>query len=92
MAMFFAPARYRVVKIVCSCSEVVLQTMNNYKAHYSLSSFRPLLWDNSTTSNVFVIEEYKQCDNGGKLRAQEVQQVKGGNVLVSPYLKGRGLL
>jgi hypothetical protein len=38
-----APARYRVVKIVCSYSEVVLQTMKNYKAHYSLFWFRPLL-------------------------------------------------
>jgi hypothetical protein len=40
---FYAPARYRVVKIVCSYSEVVLQTMKNYKAHYSLFWFRPLL-------------------------------------------------
>jgi hypothetical protein len=34
---FFALARYAVAKIACSCSEVVLQTMKNYKAHYSLS-------------------------------------------------------
>jgi hypothetical protein len=40
--MFFAPARYRVVKIACSYSEVVLRTMN-YKAHYDLSWFRLLL-------------------------------------------------
>jgi hypothetical protein len=40
---FFAPGRYRVVKIACSYSEVVLTTMKNYKAHYSLSCFRPLL-------------------------------------------------
>jgi hypothetical protein len=33
----FALARYGVIKIVCSCSEVVLQTMKNYKAYYSLS-------------------------------------------------------
>jgi predicted transcriptional regulator YdeE len=39
----FAPARYRVGKIACSYSEVVLGTMRNYKAHYSLSWFRPLL-------------------------------------------------
>jgi hypothetical protein len=37
LSVFFALARYRVVKIVCSCSEVVLQTMKNYKAHYTLS-------------------------------------------------------
>jgi hypothetical protein len=43
MSVFFAPARYRVGKIVCSYSEVVLGTMRNYKAHYSLSWFRPLL-------------------------------------------------
>jgi hypothetical protein len=58
--MFFATARYRVVKITCSCSEVVLRTMKNYKTHYSLSWFRPLLQGNSPTSNVFVIEEDEQ--------------------------------
>jgi hypothetical protein len=26
LSVFFAPTRYRVVKIVCFCSEVVLQT------------------------------------------------------------------
>jgi hypothetical protein len=36
-SVFFAPVRYRVVKIVHSNSEVVLQAMKNYKAHYSLS-------------------------------------------------------
>jgi hypothetical protein len=41
VSVFFAPARYRVVKIVYSCSEVVLRTMKNYKAHDSLSWFRP---------------------------------------------------
>jgi hypothetical protein len=34
LSVFFAPARYRVVKIVCSCSEVVLQTMKNYTIVY----------------------------------------------------------
>jgi hypothetical protein len=28
---FFASARYRVVKITCSCSEVILQTMKTIK-------------------------------------------------------------
>jgi hypothetical protein len=46
MSVSLAPARYRVVKIVCSCSEVVLQTMKNYKAQYDLSWFRPLLRGN----------------------------------------------
>jgi hypothetical protein len=37
VSVFIAPARYTVVKITYSCSEVVLWTMKNYKAHYSLS-------------------------------------------------------
>jgi hypothetical protein len=40
---FFALARYRVIKIVCSCFEMVLRTMKNYKVHYNLSWFRHLL-------------------------------------------------
>jgi hypothetical protein len=43
VSVIFAPSRYRVVKIACSCADVVLRTMKNYKAHYSLSCFRPLL-------------------------------------------------
>jgi hypothetical protein len=43
LSVFFAPARYMVVKIMHSYSEMVLQTMRNYKAQYSLSWFRPLL-------------------------------------------------
>jgi hypothetical protein len=65
VSMFFALTRYRVVKIACSYSEVVLQTRKNYKAHYSLSWFRPLLLGNSPTSNVFDIED-EQCYNGGE--------------------------
>jgi hypothetical protein len=61
---FFAQARYLVVKILCSCSEVVLQTMKNYKAYYSLSWFGPLLRGNSSTSNNFCIEEEEQYYNG----------------------------
>jgi hypothetical protein len=57
VGVFFAPARYRVVKIVCSYSKVVLQTMKNYKSHYSLSWFKPLLQGNSPMSNIFCIEE-----------------------------------
>jgi hypothetical protein len=64
MLVLFAPIRYRVVKIMCSYSEVVLRTMENYKAQYSLSWFRPLLRDNSPTSNIFCIEEEEQCYNG----------------------------
>jgi hypothetical protein len=56
LLVFLAPPRYRVVKIACSCSEVVLRTMKNYKAHYSLSWFRTLLRDNRSMSSIFVIE------------------------------------
>jgi hypothetical protein len=41
LSVFFTLARYRVVKIACSCSEVVLRTIKNYKLHYHLSWFRP---------------------------------------------------
>jgi hypothetical protein len=37
VSVFFALARYRMVKITCSCSEVLMQTMKSYKADYSLS-------------------------------------------------------
>jgi hypothetical protein len=43
VSVFFAPARYRVVEIACSYSEVVLQIIKNYKAHYSLFWVKPLL-------------------------------------------------
>jgi hypothetical protein len=49
--------RYRVVKITCSYFEVVLRTMMNYEAHYSLSWFMPLIRGNSPTSSIFYIEE-----------------------------------
>jgi hypothetical protein len=71
-----------MVKIAHSCSEMVLRIIKNYKAHYSLSWFNPLLQGNSRTSNVFVIED-EQCYSGAEQRAWEVCYVKGGNVLVS---------
>jgi hypothetical protein len=52
-----------VVKIVCSYSEVVLRTMKNYKAYYSLSWFRTLQRGNTPTSTIF-IEEEEQYYNG----------------------------
>jgi hypothetical protein len=55
--VFFAPARHMVVKIMCSYSEVVLQTMKNYKSHYILSWFGPLLRGNSPTSSFFVLKK-----------------------------------
>jgi hypothetical protein len=39
--------------------------MKNYKAHYNLSWFRPLLRGNNLTSSIFVIEEDEQCYNMG---------------------------
>jgi hypothetical protein len=64
LSVFFAPARYRVVNITCPCSEMVLQTMKNCKAHYNLFWFR-LLQGNSPRSNIFDIE-VEQCYNGGE--------------------------
>jgi hypothetical protein len=43
VSVFFAPTRYRVVKIAHSCSKMVLRTIKNYRAHYSLSWFKLLL-------------------------------------------------
>jgi hypothetical protein len=57
----FALARYRVIKIACSCSEVVLRTMKNYKAHYSLSWFKR---GNSPTYNIFVLEKKNSITKG----------------------------
>jgi hypothetical protein len=57
LSVFFALVRYKVVKILCYYSEVVLRTMKNYKAHYSLTWLRPLLRGNSPTSCVFVLEK-----------------------------------
>jgi hypothetical protein len=56
LSVFFALTRYRVVKVACSYSEVVLQTMKNYKAHNSLSWFKPLLRGSSPTCSIFGIE------------------------------------
>jgi hypothetical protein len=53
-----------MVKITCSCSDVVLQTMKNYKAHYSLSWFRTLLQGNSPTSSVFVLKKKNSVTMG----------------------------
>jgi hypothetical protein len=57
LSVFFTPSRYRVVKIVRSCFKVVMQTTKNYKAHYNLSWFRPLLRGNCHTSSVFVLKK-----------------------------------
>jgi hypothetical protein len=64
LSVFFAPARCRVVKITCSCSEVVLRTTKNYKAHYSLFWFRPLLQGNSPTSSIFVLKKKNNVTMG----------------------------
>jgi hypothetical protein len=64
LSVFFASTKYRVIKIVCSCSEVVLRNMKNYKAYYSLSWFRPLLQGNSPMSNIFVLEKKSGVTKG----------------------------
>jgi hypothetical protein len=38
--------------------------MKNYKAHYSLSWFRPLLRDNSPTSSAFILEKKNSVTKG----------------------------
>jgi hypothetical protein len=37
----FTPVTYRVVKIMCFCSEIVLRTIKNYKAYYSYPGLGP---------------------------------------------------
>jgi hypothetical protein len=50
MLVFFAPARYRVVKIVCSSSELALQIMKYIVIYLSLGpslevrDLRPVVW------------------------------------------------
>jgi hypothetical protein len=61
----------------------------NYKAHYSLSWFRPLLRDNSPMSNIFCIEVEEQCYNGVSESSKNSLSERG-KCLVSPCLKGRG--
>jgi hypothetical protein len=51
--VFFAPARYKVVKIACSYSEGGLV---KYKAHYGLSWFSPLLGGNNPMSSGLVLK------------------------------------
>jgi hypothetical protein len=55
---------------------MVLQTMKTYKAHYSLSWFRPLLYGNSPTSSGLILK-MNNGHNGGKQNAREFHYVKG---------------
>jgi hypothetical protein len=81
---------YRVVKIACSCSEVFLQTMKSYKAHNSLSWFRPLLWGNSPTPIIFVLENKNNVTKGVRWEVELFIKCKGKMFLPSPSLRGRG--
>jgi hypothetical protein len=56
----------------------------NYKTHYDLPSFRPLLGGNSTTSNGLILT----MNSGYNGASRELE--KGGNNLVPPYLKDNG--
>jgi hypothetical protein len=71
LSVFFAPARYRVVKIMHSYSEMVLWTMQNYKAHYSLSWFMPLLYSNSPTFSGLILK----MNSGYNVGEQSTQEV-----------------
>jgi hypothetical protein len=56
----------------------------NYKTHYDLPSFRPLLGGNSTTSNGLILK----MNSGYNGVSRELE--KGGNNIVPPYLKDSG--
>jgi hypothetical protein len=71
LSVFFTPVRYTVVKIVCSYSKMVLRTIKNYKAHYILSWFKPLLKSNSPTSSGLIFK-MNSGYNGGEQSAEEV--------------------
>jgi hypothetical protein len=88
--VFFAPTRYRVVKIACSCSDMVLQT-TNYKAHYDLSYFRSILWGNSPTSNFVVLKKMNSVTMGWAESSKYSLRERGKCSFVHPCLKGRGL-
>jgi hypothetical protein len=62
---------------MCSFSEVVLRTMKNYKARYSLSWFRPLQRGNSPMSCIFCIDEEQQCYNGVSRELKEFAKRMG---------------
>jgi hypothetical protein len=70
--MFFALARFRVVKIACSSSDVVLQTMKRIVIYLGsgpsseVIALRPVDW-------------HRRCIGvtSGEQRAQEVCMVKG---------------
>jgi hypothetical protein len=87
--VFFALERYRVVKITCSCSEVVLWTTKNYKAHYSFSWFRPLLQGNSPTSSIFVLKKKNNVTIGWAKSSRSSLRRREECSCV-PCLKGRG--
>jgi hypothetical protein len=86
---FFALARYRMVQITCSYSEVVLWTIKNYKAHYNLSWFRPLLWGNIPTSSIFVLEKKNSVTKEVSWELEMFTKCNGEKFLPSPCLKGR---
>jgi hypothetical protein len=58
----------------------------NYKAHYDLSWFRPLLKGNSPISSGLILKMNRGY-NGGEQRAGEVHMVKG-KMISYPLPKG----
>jgi hypothetical protein len=65
--------------------------MKNYKAHYSLSLFRPLLWVIAQHPAFFVLEKKKSVIKGVNRELKMFAKCKGEMFLLSPCLKGRGL-
>jgi hypothetical protein len=64
--------------------------MKNYKAHYSLSRFKPLQQGNSLTSSVFVLEKKNSVTKGLSRELKMFTKCKGEMFSPSPCLKGRG--
>jgi hypothetical protein len=87
LLVFLAPARYRVVKITRSSSEMVLRTMKHIVIYPGLGTsleviaLCPVVWYLRWT-----------CVTRGEERAWEVHMVKGEMDLVTPAYRVGGLL
>jgi hypothetical protein len=82
VSVFFAPARYRVVKIMYSYSVVVLRTTKHTIVYPGLGPSLEVI----ALCQWFDIEQERWLQWGEK-RAQEVREVKGENNLV-PLAEG----
>jgi hypothetical protein len=82
--VFFASARYRVVKIMHSCSEVVLWTTKNTMVYSGSGPSLEII----ALRLRFDIED-EQWLQWGEHIAQKVHEVKGGMISSSLLPKGR---